>query len=184
MHAEFLSYFNPCTTDLRAYIGAVVRDVHAREDIFQEVCRTLWAKFDDYDIGHSFGAWARGIATRKMLEAKRQNARFPLVFPPETIQAIQQAFDADEEARTDQAVALEHCLAALPEHSRQILTWRYETRWPCDRIGQTLNLKTKAVHQILCRLRQGLAYCIQQRLANEDAPAAEPALLKFEIKTL
>ena len=68
MHPEFLHFFNQCAADLRAYIGSVVRDVHAREDVFQDVSRTLWQSFDQYDPERSFGAWARGVATRKMLE--------------------------------------------------------------------------------------------------------------------
>ena len=175
MHPEFLFFFHQCETDLRAYIGAVVRDPHAREDIFQEVCRTLWEKFDQFEMGQSFGAWARGIATNKMLEARRKSARFPLLFPPEALEAIQEAFDSEEEISPDQETALKLCLDALPEKSRQILTWRYESRYKCDRIAEQLGMKVKAVHQVLCRLRQSLEQCIQRRLADDDftpAPAA------------
>ena len=69
---DFLHFFRRAETDLRAFIGSVIRDPHAREDIFQEVSRTLWERFDDYDLERPFGAWARGIASRKMLEARRR----------------------------------------------------------------------------------------------------------------
>lgn len=86
MHPEFLHFFNQCAADLRAYIGSVVRDVHAREDVFQDVSRTLWQSFDQYDPERSFGAWARGVATRKMLEARRKNVRFPLIYNTSTFE--------------------------------------------------------------------------------------------------
>jgi RNA polymerase sigma-70 factor (ECF subfamily) len=168
MHPEFLFFFNQCESDLRAYIGALVRDPHAREDIFQEVCRTLWEKFDNFEMGQSFGAWARGIATNKMLEARRKSARFPLLFAPEAVEAIQEAFDSEEEISADQELALKLCLESLPEKSRQILTWRYESRLKCDRIANQLGMKTKAIHQVLCRLRQALEQCIQRRLDSDD----------------
>jgi RNA polymerase sigma-70 factor (ECF subfamily) len=177
MQPEFLHFFNQCEPDLRAYIGSVVRDVHAQEDVFQDVSRTLWQSFDQYDPERSFGAWARGVATRKMLEARRKNARFPLIFPQETLEAILDAFDADEENQRLQESALQLCLEALPEKSRQILNARYQTGLKCDRIAKQLGMNLKAVHQVLCRLRKGLEECIQHRLANDDfEPRPAPVL--------
>ena len=172
---DFLHFFRRAETDLRAFIGSVIRDPHAREDIFQEVSRTLWERFDDYDLGRSFGAWARGIASRKILEARRRSARFPLLFPPETVEAIAQAFDEADEPAAAREAALKLCIAALPPRSRQILTSRYDERQPCERIAQASGMNLKAVHQTLSRLRRALHRCITYRLEREDfspVPAA------------
>ena len=104
-HSDFLHRFRQCEHDLRAFIGAMVRDIHAREDLFQDVSRTLWEKFEDYNLDYAFGAWARGIAARKMLEARRRNAKFPLIFPAETIAAILEAFDESDDLRDEHARA-------------------------------------------------------------------------------
>jgi RNA polymerase sigma-70 factor (ECF subfamily) len=175
--ADFLHLFDRCERDLRAYIGAVIRDLHAREDVFQEVSVVLWKSFEDYDPARSFGAWARGIATNKMLEARRRNARFPLLFPQETLEAILEAFEAEEPPAAEEEVALAACLRELPERSREILRWRYEAGQPCARIARQLGSTLKAVHQTLCRLRQALARCIEKRLAagrTAEADAEEP----------
>jgi RNA polymerase sigma-70 factor (ECF subfamily) len=165
---DFLHFFRKAETDLRAFIGSVIRDSHAREDIFQEVSRTLWQKFDDYDLSRSFGAWARGIASRKILEARRRSARFPLLFPPETVEAIAEAFDESDEPAAAREAALKLCLDALPPRSRQILTARYDQRQPCEQIAQATGMNLKAIHQTLSRLRRGLHRCITARLENED----------------
>ena len=165
---DFLHFFRRAETDLRAFIGSVIRDPHAREDIFQEVSRTLWERFDDYDLGRSFGAWARGIASRKILEARRRSARFPLLFPPETVEAIAQAFDETDEPAAAREAALKLCVDALPPRSRQILTSRYDERQPCERIAQATGMNPKAVHQTLSRLRRALHRCITHRLERED----------------
>ena len=83
-HDEFLPLFLAHQGDLRAFIGALIRDAQTREDIFQNVSLTLWESFDRYDRDRSFGAWARGIAARKVLHAGRW-VRFPLFafFGPE-----------------------------------------------------------------------------------------------------
>ena len=166
--SDFLPFFTKSERDLRAFIGSVIRDVHAREDIFQEVSRTLWEKFDDFDLSCSFGAWARGIASRKILEARRRSARFPLLFSPETLAAIASAFDEIDEPAASREAALHLCLDALPPRSRQILTARYEERQPCEQIAQAMGSHLKAIHQTLSRLRRTLHECITKRLENDD----------------
>ncbi len=165
---DFLHFFRRAETDLRAFIGSVIRDPHAREDIFQEVSRTLWQKFDDYDLDRSFGAWARGIAARKILEARRRSARFPLLFPPETVELIAQAFDETDEPAANREAALKLCVDALPPRSRKILTSRYDDRQPCESIARDLGVNLKAIHQTLSRLRRALHECITRRLERED----------------
>lgn len=166
--ADFLHFYRQAEPDLRAFIGSVIRDPHGREDVLQEVSRTLWQKFDEFDLTRTFGAWARGIAGRKMLETGRRNARFPLVFAPETVALLMEAFDETDEHAAAQEAALKLCMESLPERPRRILAARYEERWPCERIGQELGLKVKAVHQVLSRLRKALRHCITARIEADD----------------
>lgn len=174
-HSDFLHFFRTSEMDLRAYIGSMVRDRHACEDLFQEVSRTLWESFERYDPDRPFGAWARGVATIKMLEAKRKSARFPLLFPPETVEAVLEAFEQEEESPRLLEAALKLCLSELPPRSRQILTWRYELGYDCRRIARAIGANLKSVHQTLCRLRHGLEECIDRRISRDDfEPAALP----------
>lgn len=166
--SEFLHRFRQCEPDLRAFIGAMVRNVHAREDLFQEVSRTLWERFGDYDLSCPFGAWARGIAARKMLEARRRDARFPIPFPPGTITAVLDAFDATDETAPAHEAALKVCMGELPVRSRTILSMRYEQRQPCERIATAVGSSLKAIHQSLRRLRMALHDCIERRIARDD----------------
>ena len=175
-HSDFLHLFQPSATDLRAFIGALIRDPHTREDVFQEVCRTLWEKFDSYDLDRPFGAWARGIATRKILESRRKSARFPLLFPPETVASVAEAFDQSCEETDFHEAALRRCLEELPPKSRGILTARYDEGRRCGVIARDSGMTLKAIHQTLCRLRRALRACIAGRVAREDfEPAPIPA---------
>lgn len=177
-HSDFLHFFRLAEPDLRAFIGSVLRDPHAREDVFQEVSRTLWQKFDDFDLSRPFGAWARGIAGRKMLESKRKDARFPLCFAPETVEAILEAFEETDDHARAQESALRLCLESLPERQRGIIGSRYEKQWSCDRIAAELGMNVKAVHQTLSRLRRALHRCITTRIETDDFLPARNAAAK------
>ena len=108
MHEEFLENFLEHQRDLRAFIGSLVREPAAREDVFQEVALILWREWERFDRTKSFGAWARGIAANKILHRQRADRRFPVAFEPETMERILEAFDSVE--HDFQVQALRHCM--------------------------------------------------------------------------
>ena len=169
-HDSFLALFLAHQGDLRAFIGALVRDAQVREDIFQNVSLTLWESFERYDPARSFGAWARGVAARKILHEHRSNARFPLVFPPEAIQTILDAYDRTEAPEAPRRVALRECVERLPGRTREILRLRYEENMSGESIAARTGSTVDAIHQTLSRTRTSLADCIRRRLTLQPVP--------------
>jgi RNA polymerase sigma-70 factor (ECF subfamily) len=161
---EFLQLFLTHQGDLRAFIGALVRDPQAREDIFQNVSLTLWESFDRYDRDRSFGAWARGIAAKKVMHEHRRNARFPLLLPPEAIQTVADAYDRTEREAGPRQAALSECLRRLPAKTREMLTLRYDGVLSGEGIALRTGASLAAVHQTLSRARASLSDCIRLRL--------------------
>ncbi|MCL4206481.1 MAG: sigma-70 family RNA polymerase sigma factor [Pirellulaceae bacterium] len=159
---EFLRQFLRCEVNLRALVGAVVRDVHVREDVFQEIALTLWQHFDRYDPGRPFGAWARGVAAKKLLERFSADRRSPLVLSPDAILKLVEAADRSESRPVPAFEALEHCLGQLPEKSRRLLTLRYSQSQPLAAIAAELRATQTAVYQALSRLRRRLRDCMQR----------------------
>ncbi|HUT32834.1 MAG TPA: sigma-70 family RNA polymerase sigma factor [Planctomycetota bacterium] len=151
--------------DLRAFIGSLVRDREAREDVFQEVALTLWQQADRYDPRRPFGAWARGVAANKVLQRRHQDKRFPIAFPPETILAVLDAFDRTEAEAPSRLEALRHCLAQLPEKARQLLALRYEQGLTVKEVAERSSRTLDAAYQALCRIRTALEDCVRRRLA-------------------
>jgi RNA polymerase sigma-70 factor (ECF subfamily) len=167
--SEFLRLFFQHQADLRAFIGSLVRSRPDFDDVFQETTLTLWEKFREYDPKLSFGAWARGVATNKILQWRDRKGRTPTPFSPQAIQAISDAFDRGQVLGSHTSDALDHCLQSLPAESRQLLTWWYAEEWSIERIAQHIGRATAATYKTLARLRQRLLECIQRRLAGAEA---------------
>ncbi len=161
---RFLQLFLEHQADLKAYIGSLVRDRAARDDVFQDLALTLWKSFATFDSSRSFGAWARGVATNKILQAKRKSARFPVPFAPEVIQAVQEAYDRLEAPAGEREEALSACLEALPGSSRTLLELKYRDRLRGEDIARRVNSTADAVYQNLSRLRTALELCVKKRL--------------------
>jgi len=170
-HEVFLSQFLRCEADLRALVGAVVRDVHVREDVFQEIALTLWQQFSRYDPDRPFGAWARGVAAKKLLERFSRDRRLPLVFSPEAIRRLAEAAERSDSRPAPGFEALEHCLGKLPEKSRRLLTLRYGQAQPMEAIAAEIRATQAAVYQALSRLRRRLRECMERYLAPRKGSA-------------
>ncbi|MFZ4595098.1 MAG: sigma-70 family RNA polymerase sigma factor [Verrucomicrobiaceae bacterium] len=166
---RFLPLFLACQNDLRAFIGAMVRDTALREDLFQEVSMILWRKFDTYDPARAFGAWARGIATRKILESHRVSARLPQAIPPEVLEAVAEGFnrvEQEEEAQTwqERERALNACLDLLPARSSALIAERYHKSRAIEELAEEFGMSLDGIYQTLSRLRRQLRECVSRRL--------------------
>lgn len=166
---EYLKLLLASELEIRAFLGSIMRGAHDRDDLFQEVALTLWKEFDRYDRNRSFAAWARGIASMKLMQRFDRIKRTPVVLSPEVIQSVAAAFDQSEPTASNQAVALEHCLESLPEKSRHLLALRYERSLKVELIARELQMTLDAVYQSLSRLRTRLQDCVGRRLAAAKA---------------
>jgi RNA polymerase sigma-70 factor (ECF subfamily) len=166
---EFLRLLLAAETDLRAFVRSVLRDSAAVDDVFQETALVLWQRFAEFDPARPFGAWARGVAAKKLLQRRDQESRFPRTLSPEAIQRVSEAFDrlesTSEVRRQD---ALEECLARLPEKSRELIQSRYGDERRPQQIAEETGRTIAAVYHMLSRVRSQLEDCIRQRLRAWD----------------
>ena len=171
-HGEFLRLLLAAEMDLRAFVRSVVRDAAAEDDVFQETALVLWERFAEYDPERPFGAWARGIAAKKLLKRRDHEARFPAVLSPKAMQALLEAFDRIEN-RSDsrRQEALEECIGRLPEKSRDLVKLRYHDELKPEHIAQRTDRSIAAVYQALSRIRSLLEDCIRERLAAWEGGA-------------
>jgi RNA polymerase sigma-70 factor (ECF subfamily) len=163
--ARFLGCFLKCQDDIRAFLGSIVRDRHACDDLLQEVALTLWKKFDEYDPTRPFGAWARGIAAKKVLQSFEKSKKLPILLSQETIEAILEAYNQTEPESGSMHSALEACLKLLPERSQNLISMRYEKTLKLGEIAQAMESTLDAVHKALSRIRGALRKCIEEQLA-------------------
>ena len=170
-YSEFLRRFEAAQPSLRAFIASVVQDAGARDDVLQATSLTLWQKYAAYDPSRPFGAWARGIAARKIVHELRDRARFPVTLEPAAIEALRLAFDRREVASGGsdrRTAALRRCLSRLSEKSRHLLFLRYDEGRSCLEIARQLDRSVEAIYQHLSRLRLQLAECIRRSLTTRS----------------
>jgi len=161
---EFLTLFLKDQADLLAFIGSVVRDRSVRDDVFQETALVLWQEFKRYDRSRSFGASARGIAAKKLLQRMDRGVRWQHALPAEAIPSLLAAFDRTETPLDARRDALEHCLEKVPPKSRKLLVLKYEQGQTLTQIANQIGRTLDGVNKALSRVRQQLRECVERQL--------------------
>ena len=158
---------------LGAFVGGLLRDAHAAEDVIQEVWVRLAAEIQKGTVIENQPAWCRGVARNLILKHWRTQQTAKVVADSQVMEAfmaqVARAFAesddaADEWQRRQQA--LNDCVAALPEKSRRMLSLRYEARKPVEEVARALGQSFDAVTKSLYRLRQALADCVERKLSQ------------------
>ncbi len=157
--------------DFMAYLMAMVRDLDAAEEIFQNAAVVVMQHPPDGEPIRDFRAWAKEIVRRQALHYLRAKGRAARVamLEPELLEQIDRAFDddaTDADQRQRELEALRECATRLPEVQRRMVSMRYEGRASFDAIGAAVGRTAAAVQRSLSRTRRMLHDCVQSKLAH------------------
>src|SRR5271169_3225060 len=92
------------------YIYALVPDRYDAEDLLQETSLVICEKFNDFEEGTDFVAWACQIAYWRIRYSRQKFARSKVVFDQEVVDAVAQTASTMIEELDDRHVALGNCL--------------------------------------------------------------------------
>ena len=148
-----------------ALAACVVRDVHAADDIFQQVVlAALESRGEFHDAEHVL-AWSLRAARHRALDCARKKQIRPL---PDEILDLLEAPTSNPAgvAWTDRGEALHLCLDRLAPSARGLLQMKYGEGLTAPTIAARLRRSADAVYQSLSRIHRLLRECVQQRLAE------------------
>jgi RNA polymerase sigma-70 factor (ECF subfamily) len=144
------------------FIYSLVADRAAADDVLQEVSTVLWRKFEDFEAGSNFNAWALKIARFSVLEWRRKQSRAPLPIDEETLTALaDQAADMAESEIEPMREALHLCLAKLPDRQRDLLRARYFDDESVQSIATRWQRTRMAIYKMLRKTHTALLGCIE-----------------------
>ena len=109
-----------------AYIYTLVPDRHHAEDLLQETSLVICEKFNEFELGTDFVAWACQIAWWRVRAAQQKFARSKVLFDQELLEAVAQTAAELSDELSERHVALELCLHKLPPRDREMILLRYE----------------------------------------------------------
>jgi RNA polymerase sigma factor (sigma-70 family) len=155
-------------TMLTAYLLHLTHDLHAAEDLVQEVFKEVLSNAGLAMKGDDLGAYLRGIGRHLSSRLFRKARPGPL-----TAQCLETAWESPlEETSSRQSfveacrAALRLCLESLQATSRRLYELRILEGRPYDQIAVETGMKSPAVRMTLTRVRRHLAECVRSRVGE------------------
>jgi RNA polymerase sigma-70 factor, ECF subfamily len=143
----------------------VMRDVHAADDVFQQVVLTALEKRADFNDPEHLFAWAVRTARFRGIDLARKNR--VAILPDDVLDLLERDVTSVDAAESDRATALRHCLSKLPLNTREILHSRYHEGLPVPKIAERVQSTTDAIYQVLSRAHRALRVCVEKELAHQ-----------------
>lgn len=167
-HREFLRAFTRHEPAIRAFVRRLVPSRSDADDVLQEVAVVLWDKFDEFQSGGDFRAWACGIARFKVLSWLRDKGRSRLVLDMNVVELIAEESLQEESRLEQQRFALESCFEKIPVTERSLLTRAYQRDVQIQEVAAASGRTVGGFYQWLHRMRKSLLECISRELAKES----------------
>jgi RNA polymerase sigma-70 factor (ECF subfamily) len=166
--AEFVALWTAHARRVYAYIYSMVPNWSDADDILQETSVVVLEKFDEFQRGTSFAAWACKIAYLKVLEFHKRTR--PLELRDELFLNAVSLVAADYAESLDRRLeALAACIARLPEKDRQLIELRYRGDQAIAAMAAKIGRTTSAVYKALSRIHEQLLDCVRRKVTEGDA---------------
>jgi RNA polymerase sigma-70 factor (ECF subfamily) len=152
------------------YIYALVPDRYDAEDLLQETSLVICEKFDDFEEGTDFVAWACQIAYWRIRYSRQKFARCKVVFDEEVLESVAHTASEMAEELDDRHEALARCLKKLHARDRELVLTRYEPGSGVEEAAQRSGRSLQAAYKALGRIRKMLMDCVTHQNTAEGTP--------------
>ena len=150
-----------------AYIYTLVPNRHAAEDILQETSLVICEKFDQFQSGTDFVAWANQIAWWQVRAARTKFARSKVVFDDDVLESVAHTAAEMVPELDERHMALRTCLNKLAPRDRELIMTRYEPGNGVPEAARRSGRSVVAAYKALTRLRKLLHDCVSNQLAQQ-----------------
>lgn len=168
---QFTRLWTSVQPTVNQYVGSLIRDAAAVQDVVQNTSVTLLRKYSEYDEAQPFLPWALGVAKFEVLAHRRDAARDRLVGNPEFLDQYTAGWVECAIEIPNESAALRHCVSDLAGRAKSVVTMRYAEDLTSQEIAGDLGLSAANVRTILKRAREALRRCVQKQLGFQGDPA-------------
>ena len=154
--------------EVAAFVGSLIVDHEQARDVLQQVAVQLVRSFDHYDPTRPFVAWAIGVAKNEVLAHRRKAATDRHVFDDALAERVADSYQQMVNDDGPIERALRECMEKVDDRGRQAIDLYYGRSLKSPAIGKEMSLTPTAVRKLLCRTREAIRKCIQQRLGREE----------------
>lgn len=164
--AQFVELYSQHFPRLQYFVLALMPNSYDAADVLQETSLVLWRKFETFEIGTNFLAWACKIARLQAMKHYQGISRSAKLFEMSVLERL--AEDA-EQAAARPAVPLEileGCLDKLSDADQALILRRYDHRSTVKQMAHEVGRTADSLSKTLGRIRRALLKCIERKMSQ------------------
>jgi RNA polymerase sigma-70 factor (ECF subfamily) len=165
--AEFVRLLTQHSSRIFGFVMALCVNRSDADDLFQNTSVLLWEKFDDFQPGTNFLAWACRIAYFEALYDRRKGRRVKTLsdaaweaLAADALQVIDQPNERHE--------ALADCLSKLSSRDRELLEHKYFSQRSVAEIAERYSKSVHSIYRSLSRIHSSLLHCMRRALTSNS----------------
>jgi RNA polymerase sigma-70 factor (ECF subfamily) len=163
---EFIGLLNGSHALLLRYIMSLVAHRHDAEDVLQRAGLIMWRRFDTYESGTDFIAWATTVCFYEVKTFLRTVGRARITFDDRLLELLAAERALDVRRWNPRLEALESCLEKLDASGRELVQAVYVQGTDTAELARRRGLAVQTIYNKLNLIRRALAECVQRRLAE------------------
>lgn len=150
--------------------AAIARDVHAADDIFQQVVLTALEDREQFKDSDHLLAWAVRAARHRAIDLSRRRKMISL--PDEVLDLLEAQWASPSlGAWPDRTEALHRCVGKLGTRARELLQKKYADGLTVTAMAVQLRRTPDALYQTLSRLHRSLRECVAREMGALESVA-------------
>jgi RNA polymerase sigma-70 factor, ECF subfamily len=161
--AEFLELYSHNYPRLQYYLMALLPIADDAADVLQETSLVLWKKFDTYETGTNFFAWACKIARLQALKHRERRGKSARVFSDELLETLADEAIDERWAPGSLLPHLGQCLERLSTRDQQLIQKRYQPGMSVAALAAEIGRTANSLSKSLGRIRRSLLECIERK---------------------
>ena len=164
--AEFVRLLSQYSSRIFGFLLALCVNRADAEDVFQNTSVVLWEKFDTYEPGTNFLAWACRIAYFEALYNRRKSRRVKTLSDA-AWEALASDAMATSHVREDRKEFLAECLQKLRPGDRDLLHQKYFMQRSVAEIAENGAKSIYSIYRSLTRIHESLLQCMRRSMSTD-----------------
>jgi RNA polymerase sigma-70 factor (ECF subfamily) len=165
--AQFVELYSGHYPRLQFYIMAMLPTANDASDVLQETSLVLWRRFDSFQIGTNFFAWACKIARLQALKYRERQGRTGQLFELSVLEKLATEACREDSVSAVPLAALENCIKKLSDGDRKLIRKRYQPGSSVAQIARDIGRSANSISKSLGRIRRALFVCVERTLVHE-----------------
>lgn len=156
---------------LHSFVLCMVPNKADADDVMQETTLLMWEKFNEFEPGTDFFAWAKAIARYRILNLRKRKARSHCQLDENVLELLQSDRESYDDQVDKKLDALRSCIRKLSKDHRTILQFKYSAEIPARMIAKQTGMPLHTLYRKLSNLHAILLSCVRREMQFEGGNA-------------